>query len=238
MSNGAITLPRPWDAFDAYLFDIDGTLLECKDLVHYSAFCEVLGAIAGRQLTLEGVVAHGNTDIGILRDALKLAGISDERWRPNIDSIRQAMSDFVRAREVDLCIQVLPYVHEVLAHLCARKGVLGVATGNLQSIGTLKLKRAGLLNYFSFGGWSDAFECRSDVFREAVRTAKALAGAGASICVIGDTPADIQAARQNHLPVIAVATGIYTADRLTAELPDACLHSLGELTGAVTPTPA
>lgn len=233
-----MTLPRPWDAFDAYLFDIDGTLLECKDLVHYSAFCEVLGSIAGRPLTLEGVVAHGNTDIGILRDALKRAGVSDDRWRPNIDSIRQAVSDFVQAHEANLCVHVLPYVHEVLEHLRLTKRVLGVATGNLQSIGTLKLKRAGLLDYFSFGGWSDAFECRGDVFREAVRTAKTVAGAGASICVIGDTPADIQAARQNRLPVIAVATGIYTADRLSAELPDICLHSLGDLMEAVSPTPA
>ena len=29
------TLSRAWDKFDAYLFDIDGTLLNTRDLVHY-----------------------------------------------------------------------------------------------------------------------------------------------------------------------------------------------------------
>jgi phosphoglycolate phosphatase-like HAD superfamily hydrolase len=238
MSKKAITLSRPWDAFDAYLFDIDGTLLHCEDLVHYSAFCEVLGSIAGKPLTLEGVVAHGNTDIGILRDVLALAGVSENRWRPKIGSIRRSMCNFVSAHQSELRVQVLPYVHEVLEHLRVRKSVLGVATGNLRAIGRLKLRRAGLLDCFSFGGWSDAYECRSDVFSEAVRTAKALAGASASICVVGDTPADILAARQNQLPIIAVATGIYTADQLSAELPDACLQSLGDLIDAVTLAPA
>jgi FMN phosphatase YigB (HAD superfamily) len=54
---------RKWDAYDAYLFDIDGTLLTCHDAVHYFAFCEALTALAGRELNLDGVVAHGNTDV-------------------------------------------------------------------------------------------------------------------------------------------------------------------------------
>ena len=67
------TLPRSWDAFDAYLFDIDGTLINCKDAVHYFAFCAALKSLSGRNLNLDGVTAHGNTDVGILRDALMLA---------------------------------------------------------------------------------------------------------------------------------------------------------------------
>jgi phosphoglycolate phosphatase len=37
-----------------------------------------------------------------------------------------------------------------------------------------------------------------------------MAGRGASICVVGDTPRDIEAARANFLSVIAVATGKYS----------------------------
>src|SRR5579863_9132392 len=77
-----------WDSFDAYLFDIDGTLLHCRDAVHYFAFCEVLTSIAGRALTLDGVATHGNTDMGIVRDALRLAACHDTSpsasplWKP------------------------------------------------------------------------------------------------------------------------------------------------------------
>lgn len=45
-------LDRPWDSFDAYLFDIDGTLINCTDATHYFAFCDVLKTISGRELTL------------------------------------------------------------------------------------------------------------------------------------------------------------------------------------------
>ena len=38
-----------WDAYDAFLFDIDGTLLTCTDAVHYFAFCHVFESIAGRR---------------------------------------------------------------------------------------------------------------------------------------------------------------------------------------------
>ena len=54
----------PWDAYDAYLFDIDGTLLNATDAVHYFAFCEALTLLAGRPINLDGVNAHGNVDNG------------------------------------------------------------------------------------------------------------------------------------------------------------------------------
>jgi phosphoglycolate phosphatase len=49
------------------------------------------------------------------------------------------------------------------------------------------------------------------------------------ICVVGDTPEDIRAAKANQLDVIAVATGIFSFDLLTAEQPNLCLRSLEEL---------
>ncbi len=217
-----------WDEYDAYLFDIDGTLMQCTDAVHYFAFCEALTAIAGRPLNLDGVVAHGNVDVGILRDAFELANVPGEKWRPRLDEIRTSMCDFVERRTADLCIQVLPQVREVLAHLRHRGAVLGVATGNLERIGEAKLERCGLLSCFDFGGYSDAYEFRRDVFRGALAKARALAGQQASVCVVGDTPEDIRAAHANHLPVIAVATGIYSYEDLLNEAPEWCLHSLAE----------
>lgn len=220
---------RSWDEFDAYLFDIDGTLLVCNDAVHYHAFCHTLKMVAGIPITLEGVVAHGNTDIGILRDAFTLAGISEEVWRPRLAFIRQTMCSFVRSQQTELCTVVLPQVCEVLDHLRNQNAPIGIATGNLHDIGRMKLARAGLLEYFSFGGWSDACEYRSDVFRHAAKLAKTMTGEDASICVVGDTPADIRAARQNGLAVIAVATGVNSFAELCDEQPDWCIPSLGEL---------
>lgn len=223
------TILRAWDQYDAYLFDIDGTLLHCGDAVHYFAFCDTVSRIAGRPCNLDGVTTHGNTDVGILRDALHLADIPETQWRPLLDEIRSQMCGFVEQRATDLCINVLPAVRDVLDHLRSKGAVLGVATGNLEQIGRLKLHRCGLLDLFDFGGYSDAFEYRRDVFREALRQARAMAGVDAQVCVIGDTPEDVRSAKVNRLDVIAVATGIHSFDQLQAERPNWCLRSLSEL---------
>ncbi len=110
--------------------------------------------------------------------------------------------------------------------------MLGVATGNLEGIGRLKLTHCGLLERFDFGGYSDKYEYRRDVFSAALGKARALAGTEASVCVVGDTPEDVKAARANGLHVIAVATGIYSFDELFVQQPDWCLRSLSELTPA------
>ncbi len=215
-----------WDGYDAYLFDIDGTLLHCRDAVHYHAFCETLTMLAGRPLNLDGVMAHGNTDVGILRDALRLAGVPDPLWRPRLADARDRMCRHVMSNSAELRVEVLPGVPEVLQHLHGRGARLGVATGNLSSIGQEKLRRGGLLHRFQFGGYSDAHETRSEVFAVALQQARALLGAAASVCVVGDTPVDIQAAHVNGMPVIAVSTGIYKRKQLAEHTPEYLVDQL------------
>ena len=229
MRNSTVTNRRGWDQYEAYLFDIDGTLMQCTDAVHYFAFCEALTSVAGRPLNLDGVVAHGNVDVGILRDAFQIAGVPEEVWRPRLPEVLSFMCGFVQQRRADLCIHVLPQVREVLTHLRGKGAVLGVATGNLEGIGRTKLQHCGLLPCFDFGGYSDAYEFRRDVFRGALARAHTLAGEQSSVCVVGDTPEDIRAAHANALPVIAVATGIYPYEQLLSESPEWCVRSLAEL---------
>ena len=231
----ASKLSRPWNGFDAYLFDIDGTLINSADAVHYFAFCESLSEVAGRPLNLDGVVAHGNVDGGILRDAWTLAGVPEAAWRPRLAEVRAAMCRFVTEREGDLQVTVLPGVVAMLEHLRAGGATLGTATGNLQVIGEAKLRRAGLLRFFDVGGWSDGLEYRRDVFRAAVDAMRARIGADARVCVVGDTPEDVRAAKANGLEVIAVATGIYSLETLMAEGPELCLGSLTGLPPIGTP---
>ncbi len=225
-------LSRAWDGFDAYLFDIDGTLLNCVDAVHYFAFCNALSAVAGRKLNLDGVVLHGNTDGGILRHAFASGGVPEAVWRPRMREIPDRMGAEVEANRADFRIDVLPGVREVLTHLRSRGAVLSTATGNFARIGVAKLEACGLWEFFDLGGWSDGFETRADVFRAALAGVRARVSASAAVCVLGDTPADVQAAHANGLEVIAVATGIFSWEQLAAEGPELCLRSLAELPGA------
>lgn len=222
-------LSRAWDEFDAYLFDIDGTLLNCGDAVHYFAFCHTLSAMGGRELNLDGVVTHGNTDLGILRDAFRLGGVEDGVWRPRLEEIYERMGSEVEAHRGEFRIEVLPAVREVLAHLRSRGAVLSTATGNFARVGVAKLESCGLWESFDLGGWSDGHETRAEVFRAALAGVRERVGADAAVCVLGDTPADVQAAHANGLEVIAVATGIFSFETLAAEGPELCLESFAGL---------
>lgn len=217
------------DVYDAYLFDIDGTLLNCTDAVHYFAFCDTLTTLAGRPMNLDGVVAHGNTDTGILRDALRAAGLPEVQWRPRLPDACLALSAHVAAHKAELCAVALPSAARVLSYLRSRPALVGVATGNLAAIGRAKLANAGLPSEFAIEGFSDGFEVRGDIIANALARARALGGATTSVCVVGDTPADIQAARVNGLDVIAVATGVYSLEELRAHQPTVCVSTLSEL---------
>ena len=52
-----------WDDCDAYLFDIDGTLLHAQGGVHTDAFSWSVEAVMGHPLSMDGVAVHG-TDPG------------------------------------------------------------------------------------------------------------------------------------------------------------------------------
>ncbi|MFZ0632300.1 MAG: HAD hydrolase-like protein [Acidobacteriaceae bacterium] len=228
-----------WDEQDAYLIDIDGTLLRHKDRVHFDAFFESVRGVMGRDLILDGVILAGNTDPGILRDAFRNANVDDEVWRPQREAVLRAMCAKVAERRQHLQPMIMPGVEATLAHLQKKKGaLLGVATGNLEEIGWLKIENAGLRSWFSFGGFSDRFEKRADMIAHAAEQARAILRSErqgraedreCSICVVGDTPFDIEAAQMNGLPTIAVATGRYDFDALMEHHPAACATTLAAL---------
>jgi phosphoglycolate phosphatase-like HAD superfamily hydrolase len=215
-----------WDAHHAYLFDIDGTLLRCRDRIHIDSFFSSVRAVIGHELTLDGVTLSGNTDPGILRDAFRASNLDEALWQPHLEKILQQMRDDVAARHASFKIDKMPGVDQVLRYLHDKGATLGLATGNLESIGWLKIEFLGLRPWFTFGGFSDRCLARADMIAEAARQARALAGSASTVCVIGDTPADIAAARANGLPAIAVATGNYSFEQLMEHQPEACAANL------------
>jgi len=225
-----------WDAQDAYLFDIDGTLLRSRDRVHVESFASSVQRITGFEVTLAGILLHGSTDTAILREACKQANVPPEVLEASTEGILEAMRHAVSERRDELDLVRMPGVEQVLDYLARRGALLGVATGNLEVIGWIKVEQAGLRQWFRFGGFSDHFPIRSELIGQAADKARELAGRGASICVVGDTQRDIEAARANFLSVIAVATGSYTFDDLLEYQPEVCATSLADLL-AHTETP-
>lgn len=219
-----------WDRCAAYLFDIDGTLIRSRDRVHANAFAAGTQSVAGLTISLEGVSLAGNTDSAILAEACQRAGLSEDFFARHAEAIFGAMAEYVSRNRKSLAPVVLPGVEATLEALGQKGALLGVATGNLETIGWIKLTRAGLRNRFRFGGFSDHFLVRNELVAAAAQKARELLGrAEAEVCVVGDTPRDIEAARSAGLPVIAVATGRFGFDELAALSPDLCATSLADL---------
>lgn len=218
-----------WDSADAYLFDIDGTILRSTDRTHRYALHQAMQEVFHVETTIDGIAYHGKTDPGILRAALQRVGFSNEI----IDARMAEALDVTRRHAAENILKftptVMPAIPEILEHLHTQGKLLGVASGNLESIGWIKLEAAGLRHYFQFGSFADHCELRADVFRKAILEARRRLGPHATVCFLGDTPDDVQAARQAGGSIIAVGTGIFTLADLAAHQPDACVVNCSEL---------
>ena len=214
---------------DAYLFDIDGTLLNTKDLVHYRALNRAMRDVYGVELTIDGISYHGKTDLGILRAALERVGISGTEFENKLPIALASVRREVEQNAHELQPNVCDAIPDLLAGLYQAGKLLGVASGNLEVVGWHKIQAAGLRRFFSFGSFSDDCEMREAVFTKAVRQVRQLLRPEATVCFVGDTPSDIQAARYVGAQVIAVATGVYKRDELLSYKPDTCITSCAEL---------
>ena len=214
-----------WIDADAYLFDIDGTLLNAYGGAHYNAFHSALKQSFGLDCKIDGVPLHGNTDVGILRAVLRREGLTDADFNAHRVSALEHMCEQVELNRAQIRAEICPAITDLLSHLVSRGKLLAVASGNLAKIGWLKLEAAGLRDYFSFGAFSDDCETREDIFRSGVVEVKRRLGPSAVVCVVGDTPADIEAAKATGLPIVAVATGIYSREQLQEYRPDVCIES-------------
>jgi len=218
-----------WASAAAYLFDIDGTLLNSRDAVHYVAFRHAMREVFGIEASIEGVPVHGNTDIGILRAVLRRHQLNDHEIDARMPQMLDRMCAEVRENRDQLQPELCPSIMELVTWLHQDGKLLGVVSGNLETIGWLKLEKAGLKRMFSFASFSHPRELRVDIFRHGLALAREKLGAPGPTFVIGDTPSDIEAARATGTPVIALATGIFSFSDLMACGPDACFACATDL---------
>ena len=187
-----------WDEQDAYLFDIDGTILRDPDRIHMDSFASSIERVTGFAVTLDGIPVHGSTDTAILAEACRRAGIPAEVLEPQVEAILEAMRQTVAERRHEMKLRLMPGVEEALRHLARKGALLGVATGNLETIGWIKIEEAGLREWFRFGGFSDRFPDPRRADRPCGAQGQRAGRSRGPVCVVGDTPRDIEAAHANQ----------------------------------------
>jgi phosphoglycolate phosphatase-like HAD superfamily hydrolase len=225
------------------LFDIDGTLLlgahhEHRDALH-AALSKVFGLADPAAAHVE---APGRTDGEIARNILLLSGYSAERIDRGARALRAvACREYARRAPEDLRGRVAPGMPELLDRLAATDGVrLALLTGNFEPIARLKLERAGLGHHFEAGQGAFGSDGEDRAGLPALARRRAAVDGHPfpreRTVVIGDTPNDIACARADGVRCVAVASGPFGPDRLSAA--DAVARDareLGALLGSGSP---
>lgn len=137
---------------------------------------------------------------------------------------------------------VLPGAKDLLLGLIEVGILVGITSGAVEAAAHIKLARAGLNQYFSFGAFGSDSIDRGELTRMAIRRARVVIGSPldpAHVCVVGDTPSDIDAAHAAGAIGIGVATGKYKIADLKRAGADHVLSSLTEpFPGLVAARPA
>src|SRR5438477_11632695 len=112
-------MPTPFQlhAFDVYLFDIDGTLLNTRDLVHYNALNRAMLEVYGVNTTIDGIRYHGKTDLGILRATLERAGVIGNAFEAGLQPALEVVRREVVAHASELRPEICSGVPDVIKSL-------------------------------------------------------------------------------------------------------------------------
>ena len=201
------------------LFDIDGTLL----LSHGQAgklFRECLREVYGVEARVQGYDFAGKTDPQIVFELMEIVGLERKAVAESLARMRQLYLDRLENRLERGQMWLLPGVLELLHRLDARTGLtVGLLTGNWEPGARTKLARFDLNRFFAFGGFGEDGPLRADLVPAALRRARERTGHSFSpseTLIIGDTIHDVACAKAHAVPVLAVATGSTTAERLAA----------------------
>lgn len=201
------------------LFDIDQTLVNTggAGLRALDRACQKLFQI---DHAMEGISPHGKTDPAIVREILRVRMANPAPSVVEIATVLEAYLSFLKDEVRLSAYRVLPGIHSLLDELVARDDtVVGLATGNIEMGGRVKLERGDLNHFFHFGGFGSDSEDRAELVRAATRKATAKTGvlfSPSNVFVIGDTPLDIDAGKQAGFKTVGVATGSYTVENLLA----------------------
>ncbi|GAC1439188.1 MAG: HAD family hydrolase [Solirubrobacteraceae bacterium] len=214
----------------ALLFDIDGTLITTGGAGAASwrlAFDELYGIPAD----IGKFTDTGMTDPDVGRRTFA-AVMHRPPERDEFAQLLERRLHYLHHTVADSSgYRVLEGVEELLPRLLARGYLLGLVTGNLEAAAHVKLHRAQLNRFFSFGGYGSDSSDRGELTRIALARAALVHGAPVApeqAIVIGDTPHDVEGAHAAGIRCVGVASGHFTLAELRQAGADVALASLAE----------
>lgn len=213
------------------LFDIDGTLIH-KGGMGSAAMRRAFHQRHGVEEALHGIRLDGRTDWSICREVFAAHSLrwSDEAWYAITEAYVACLEEEAIERP---CGQLCPGVVPLLERMASNPAfVVGLLTGNVRRGAEVKLRTFGIWEHFRLGAYGCERERREELVEVARLRAEESVGLRFSprqIVIIGDTPADIGAAKYAGCVSLAVATGRYHTGELLEQGADVVLEDLSNL---------
>jgi phosphoglycolate phosphatase len=214
----------------AVLFDIDGTLVStggASDRAWMRAFKELQNV----DVDVPAVTGKGVPDPQVGRLVFANALGRDPTDEEAAAVMARRLEHLPEEVQNSPGFEVHDGVVELLEELTDDGVVLGLTTGNVEEAAHIKLERANLNRFFSFGGYGSDSPDRTELTRKALERAEQVSGDALELerCFsCGDTPRDVHAGHGAGIRVVGVATGEYTVDELIEAGADAAIHSFRE----------
>jgi phosphoglycolate phosphatase len=214
----------------AVLFDIDGTLIStggASDRAWKRAFRELQGV----DVDVPAVTGKGVPDPQVGRVVFEKA-IGRKPTEEEAEALMRRRLDYL-PEEVENSpgFVVKDGVVELLDRLIDEGLMLGLTTGNVEEAAHIKLARANLNRYFSFGGYGSDSPDRTELTRKALERGEMVSGETLEqdrCFSCGDTPRDVEAGHGAGIRVVGVATGEFTVEELLEAGADAAIRSFRE----------
>lgn len=202
------------------IWDIDGTLLNTKGL-GAAPFCEAFTDHTGKPAIIDKKKLSGFTDFEIALSLMRDADLKEDLYLAEkiLNSFATKLEGILAKNPPDLLGDIQKTLDFTESSI---NFVNSIGTGNFKAGAIVKLKSAGIYDYFQ----NSKFHVASSVLwnRDDIIQSAAEASPDSLNLVIGDSPRDISSARFSGLPVLAVASGQHTFEELSSLEPDFILQ--------------
>ena len=218
------------DERKAILFDIDGTLIITGGAGAASwrlAFDELYGIPAD----IGEFTDTGMTDPDVGRRTFEAVMHREPERREFTRLLERRLHHLHQAVQESDGYRVLAGVEELLPQLVEDGYLLGLVTGNLEAAAHIKLYRARLNRFFSFGGYGSDSTDRGELTKVALKRASLVYGETVTpeqAIVVGDTPHDVDGAHAAGIECVGVGSHHFDAEQLREAGADYAIASLEE----------